>query len=347
MEEKARTTGDRAVTVFGAYGHTGRFVVAELLRRGWTPILCGRDTDKLARLGAEYPALELRVASVEEPMSLDRALHGAVAVINCAGPFLDTSIPMIEAAMRAHVHYLDVAAEQRAILNVFEHSADAAAATDIAVLPGMAFFGGLADLLATTAVGDWPEADAIDIGVALDSWHPTAGTRLTGERNHYQRQVVSNGRLTALPDPPPTRDWHFPDPFGTQAMIALPLSETITISRHLRVRELHSYMNLAPLADLRDPNTPAPEASDAAGRSSQRFAMEVVAHRDQQTRRAIASGQDIYAVTAPLVVEAMERIVEGRCSTLGATTAGETFDAPDFLAALAPEHLSIGGRSEP
>lgn len=106
-------------------------------------------------------------------------------------------------------------------------------------------------------------------------------------------------------------------------------------------------MNLAPLADLRDPNTPAPEASDATGRSSQRFAIEVVAHRGQQTRRAIASGQDIYAVTAPLVVEAMERIVEGRCSTLGATTAGETFDAPDFLAALAQEHLLIGGRSGP
>lgn len=232
MEEKTSATGDRVVTVFGAYGHTGRFVVAELRRRGWMPILCGRDMAKLATLSAEYPA--------EEPMSLDCALHDAVAVINCAGPFLDTSIPVIEAAMRAHVHYLDVAAEQRAVLNVFEHHADAAGATDIAVLPGMAFFGGLADLLATTAVGYWPEADAIDIGVALDSWHPTAGTRLTGERNHYPRQVVSNGRLTALADPPPTRDWHFPDPFGTQAMIALPLSETFTISRHLRVPELHS-----------------------------------------------------------------------------------------------------------
>ena len=335
-------TFSRSVCVFGAYGHTGRFVVAELCRRGWTPILCGRDADKLAALGSEYPALELRIASVEEPASLDRALHDAVAVINCAGPFLDTSTPMIHAAMRARIHYLDVAAEQRAVLNVFEHHAAAAKTTGIAVLPGMAFFGGLADLLATTAVGDWLEADAIDIAVALDSWHPTAGTRLTGQRNHYQRMVVSKGRLEPLADPPPTRDWHFPEPFGTQAMIALPMSETITLSRHLRVRELHSYMNLAPLTDLRDPNTPAPMASDATGRSSQRFAMEVVVHRARQTRRLIASGRDIYAITAPLVVEAMERIVEGRCRTPGANTAGELFDAQDFLAALAPEHLAIG-----
>ncbi|HEY0662758.1 MAG TPA: saccharopine dehydrogenase NADP-binding domain-containing protein [Lysobacter sp.] len=333
---------NRAVTVFGAYGHTGRFVVAELCRRGWTPILSGRDPDKLATLAAEHPTLELRTASIDDPVSLDRALDGAVAVINCAGPFLDTATPMIEAALRARIHYLDPVAEQRAVLDVFEQHADAARDAAIVVLPGMAFYGGLADLLATAAMDDWQIADAIDIGVALDSWHPTAGTRLTGERNHYRRMVVSDGRLEPLADPPPTRDWTFPSPFGTQPMVALPLSETITISRHIRVRELHSYMNLAPLQDLRDPDTPAPAASDATGRSSQRFAMEAVVRNDGQVRRAGAGGRDIYAITAPLLVEAMERIVEGRCRALGVTTAGAAFDAQDFLATLAPEHLQLG-----
>lgn len=36
-------TSNRVLTVYGAYGHTGRFVVAELRKRGWTPILSGRD----------------------------------------------------------------------------------------------------------------------------------------------------------------------------------------------------------------------------------------------------------------------------------------------------------------
>jgi short subunit dehydrogenase-like uncharacterized protein len=40
--------GSDAVTVFGAYGHTGRFVVSELRKREWTPILSGRDPAKLA-----------------------------------------------------------------------------------------------------------------------------------------------------------------------------------------------------------------------------------------------------------------------------------------------------------
>lgn len=49
------TTPNRTVTVFGAYGHTGRFVVAELVARGWTPILSGRDAGKLADLGQAFP----------------------------------------------------------------------------------------------------------------------------------------------------------------------------------------------------------------------------------------------------------------------------------------------------
>jgi NAD(P)-dependent dehydrogenase (short-subunit alcohol dehydrogenase family) len=335
-------TTNRSITVFGAYGHTGRFVVAELCRRGWTPVLAGRDTAKLDALGDGYPTLARRTAAIDDPASLDRAVAGVAAVINCAGPFLDTAPALIEAALRSRVAYLDVTAEQQSVLATFENYAQAANEAGIAVLPGMAFYGGLADLLATTAIGGESEAEAIDVAVALDSWHPTAGTRLTGRRNHYPRRVITNGRLDFLADPPPTRDWNFRAPFGTQAMVALPFSETITISRHLRVRELHSYINRAALEEIRDPATPAPTAVDAQGRSAQRFAMDVIVRNGTQSRRARAAGLDIYAFTAPLVVEAMERVVTGRCRRFGVVAPGEAFDAADFLAALSPEYLQLG-----
>lgn len=333
-------TSPRTVTVYGAYGHTGRFVVAELCRRGWTPVLSGRDAAKLQALGADYPTLPQRVASIDDAASLDRALDGVAAVIHCAGPFLDTAPALIAAALRAGVHYFDVSAEQQAVLDAFDHDA-AAQRAGIVLLPGMGFYGGLADLLATSAIGDWPAADAIDIGVALDSWHPTAGTRLTGQRNHYPRRVVRNGRLDVIANPPPTRDWQFAAPFGTQAMLALPFSETITISQHLRVQELHSYINTAALNDIRDPHTPPPVANDASGRSLQRFVVEAVVRNGAALRRIAASGRDIYAVSAPLVVEALERVADGRCSKRGALSAGEAFDAADFLAALSPEPLEL------
>src|SRR5437016_3485013 len=92
---------NRTVTVFGAYGHTGRFVVSELRKRGFTPILSGRDAAKLKAAGKAHPGSEVRVATVNDSASLDRAMSGAVAVINCAGPFIDTAGPVIDAVLRA------------------------------------------------------------------------------------------------------------------------------------------------------------------------------------------------------------------------------------------------------
>src|SRR5262245_63322877 len=92
-----RLTSNKRVTVFGAYGHTGRFVVAELRRRGWTPVLSGRNQSKLFAEAERNSGTEVRVATVEDPVSLDTAISGSSAVINCAGPFLDTAVPIIEA----------------------------------------------------------------------------------------------------------------------------------------------------------------------------------------------------------------------------------------------------------
>jgi hypothetical protein len=331
---------NRIVTVFGAYGHTGRFVVSELRKRGFTPILSGRDAAKLNEAGNAHPGSEVRVASVDDPASLDRALSGAVAVINCAGPFIDTAGPVIDAALRASIHYLDVAAEQAAVLAVFERFASAAREAGVVVLPAMAFYGGLGDLLATAAMGEWHAADEICIAIALDSWQPTRGTRLTGQRNPGRHFIFSNNRLERT-DPPPARKWNFPPPFGEQDMVGLSLAETITIPRHLQTPEVRVYINLAPIRDIRDPHTPAPTAADESGRSSQIFVMEATARRGETERRAIVRGRDIYAITAPLVVEATHRVVNGLAKRTGVVAAGEAFAAQDFLMSLSPSHLSV------
>lgn len=334
-------TSHRTVTVFGAYGHTGRFVVSELLARRWTPILAGRDAGKLSRLGDEYGGLRLQVASVDSARSLDDALDGAVAVINCAGPFIDTAAPVMEAALRARVHYFDVAAEQRTVLGALERLDAPARDAGIVIAPATAFFGGLADLLATAAMGDWEAADAIHVAYALDSWHPTMGTRLTGKRNTERRFIFSGHKLEFAPDSPSNCVWDFPAPFGAQEVTPLCLSEIVTISRHLRVAEIRAFINLPPMRDLHDPATPAPTAADESGRSLQTFLVEVVASREKESRRASARGRDIYAITGPLVVEAVERVVTAPPTRAGVVTAGEAFDARDFLGALSPAHLSI------
>jgi hypothetical protein len=106
-------------------------------------------------------------------------------------------------------------------------------------------------------------------------------------------------------------------------------------------------MNLAPLADLHNPTTPGPTPADERGRSAQEFLMEVKVRRGNEERRVIAAGRDIYAVTAPIVVEAAERILTGDMRATGTAAPGEIFDAEEFLRALSPEHISLAWTDSP
>jgi hypothetical protein len=314
-----------SVLVYGAYGHTGRFVVAELRERGLEPILSGRDA---ARLPGG------RVASVGDPASLDRALEGVAAVINTAGPFAETAAPLIAAAQRAGVPYVDVAAELEANLDTFENFADA----DTVVVPAMAFYGGLGDLLATAAMGDWTSADEIHVAYGLSGWHPTAGTlaagRVSRARRGDRRIRFANGRLEYRDDALPRLSWPFPEPLGAQPVLGeFTMADVVTIPRHLTVPSVTTYMTTSAAEGLSaaQERTGAPET----------FVVDVVVRAGGEERRISARGQDIYAVTAPLAVEAVERILTGRTKTKGVASAGELFDAPDFLRALAP-HVTIG-----
>jgi NAD(P)H-binding len=332
---------DRTVAVFGATGHTGRFVVSELLRRGIAPIAVARDGARLAELGFADRGIEVRRASIGDAGSLDRAFEGAAAVVNCAGPFLDTADAVASSALRAGIHYLDVTAEQPSARATFETFDKAASDAGVVVLPAMGFYGGFADLLVTAAMGDWDAADEIRIGIALDSWHPTQGTRITGKKNTARRMVVADGQLAPMPQPAAEMVWDFPEPFARQTVVELPFSEILVIARHTPTSELHTYLSNTALRDVRDPTTPPPTPVDETGRSAQIFLVEATVKRGNQTRRIVAQGRDIYAFSAPLVCEAVQCILGGKVHGDGAQAPGAIFDAKDFLSALAPHHLTF------
>ncbi|WP_055591199.1 saccharopine dehydrogenase family protein [Streptacidiphilus griseoplanus] len=327
------------VAVFGAYGHTGRFVVAQLRERGFVPVLSGRDAGRLKEMAASGSGPDARPASVGDPDSLDRALAGTAAVINCAGPFATTAAPVIEAALRAGIPYVDVAAEIEANVDTFTHFGDRARAAGAVIVPAMAFYGGLGDLLVTAAMGDWTAADEAHIAYGLSSWHPTPGTRAAGavsrQRRDGRRVRYTNGRLEYRDDSPPTLEWPFPDPMGPRDVIAeFTMADVVTVPSHLSIPEVRTCMTAEAAREVSAPDTPVPAAADERGRSAQTFLVDVVVRSGGSERRAVARGRDIYAVTAPLVVEAVDRILTGRTRTTGVASAGEIFDAPDFLRAL-------------
>ncbi len=266
-------------------------------------------------------------------------------MINCAGPFAATAAPVIEAALRAGIPYVDVAAEIEANLDTFTHFADRARAANTVVIPAMAFFGGLSDLLVTAAMGDWTSADEAHIAYGLSSWHPTAGTRVAGavsrDRRNGRRVRFSGGRLEYHDDALPTLKWTFPDPMGTREVIGdFSMADVVTVPSHLPIPKVRSYMAAEAAGQLSAPDTPAPVAIDEAGRSAQTFVVDVVVRAGGVERRAVARGRDIYAVSAPLAVEAVGRVLTGRTRTVGVASAGAMFDATDFLGALSG-HVSV------
>lgn len=333
------------VAVFGAYGHTGRFVVAELLDRGFVPVPVGRDAERLREVAASAPGLEARPASVDDPASLDRALAGTAAVINTAGPFATTAAPVIEAALRAGIPYVDVAAEIEANADTFADFDERARAAGALIVPAMAFYGGLGDLLVTAAMDDWTSADEVHVAYGLSGWHPTAGTRVAGdvsrERRSGKRVRYAKGQLEYHDDEPAVMEWPFPQPLGKRSVVAeFTMADVVTVPSHLTVPEVRTYMTTEAARDLSTPDTPAPTAADERGRSDQTFLVDVLVRSAGRERRAVARGRDIYAVSAPLAVEAVQRVLGGRARATGVASAGAAFDAADFLEALAG-HVSV------
>ncbi|SDP27066.1 saccharopine dehydrogenase NADP-binding domain-containing protein [Lentzea jiangxiensis] len=294
------------IAVYGASGTTGRFVVAELEKRGLGALPFGRAQ-----------------ATADDPAALDRALAGADAVINTAGPFAVTAAPLIAAAERAGIPYVDVAAEIEANADTLTRGAS------VPVVPAMAFFGGLADLLATAAMGDWTEADEAHVAYGLSGWQPTPGTLTAGavsrERRGGQRVRFRDGSLRYHSDAPPTLRWEFPG--GPREVVGeFSMADVVTVPSHLAIPSVTSYMSATAARGL---------SEGAERREPETFEVDVVVRRAGEERRMTASGKDIYAVSAPLAVEATERLLTGRFHITGAASAGAMFDAADFLATMA------------
>ncbi|CAN7516329.1 saccharopine dehydrogenase NADP-binding domain-containing protein [Acidovorax sp. LjRoot66] len=335
------STALRPVLVYGAAGHTGRFVVQAMREQGHAVLLAGRDIGKLQAAFPDAPSDQLRVAELDDAAALTRLLAESALVVNCAGPFADSAPQLLQAALHASVHYVDVSAEQPTSREVFAQWGERFTAACLCAAPAVAFYGALGDLLATSVLGDWPGADAIELHIALDSWHPTEGTRKTGQRNAGRHVVYANGQFQAPPAVAPRKTWAFAAPFGQQGVVGFSSADAVTIAHHIRVPDVPAWMNETPLTELRAADTPAPVAVDASGRSAQRFLVEVVVRRGNEERRASASGQDIYAITGPLAAQAVGRILGAGGGLTGALSAGQLGDARSFLQALAPGYLQL------
>jgi hypothetical protein len=115
----------------------------------------------------------------------------------------------------------------------------------------------------------------------------------------------------------------------------------VLIPRHIATADVEVFMTVDAIRDLRDPDVRGPIAVDDRGRSSQTFAVHAEVTHDGAARSALATGRDIYATTAPVIVECMERVLHTDSGHGGVHAAGDLFDARDFLDHLAPHEVRV------
>jgi short subunit dehydrogenase-like uncharacterized protein len=232
-------TASTPLLIYGAYGYTGRLVVEEAIRRGLRPVLSGRDREQLARLGDEL-GLEHRPASLEDHRGLRAALEGVRVVLHCAGPFVHTSRPMVEACLRAGVHYLDITGE----IEVFEEiaSRDAEARErSVALLPGVGFDVVPSDCLAAHLSRRLPAATHLTLAFR-GTGGVSRGTGITAAQNVGRGGAVRrNGRIVPVPAAWRSAEFDFGDGIRAGA-VTIPWGDVSTAWHSTGIPNIEVYM---------------------------------------------------------------------------------------------------------
>jgi hypothetical protein len=335
LKEDQMPDADR-IAVYGATGYTGRQVVEELARRGAAPVLVGRDRHRLETVAASAAAAEVHVAALDDPDALCRAFEGCSAVINAVGPFATSAEPIIAAAVDASAHYLDFTAEQEVVLDLYESWDQRAREAGIAVLPAMGFYGALGDLLAAHIAGERP-SESVTIAYAVDGWLLTAGSRETAGLLTGQRRAWRNGTLVR--GEPRYGTYSYPGRGEERVMEDYPLPEAVLVPRHVSTPDLRLVMSVSTLAEIFGPDAVSSEDAEEEERAGSRFLVVVEAEAEERTRRIVASGRDIYGITAPIITEGALRLLGSGLS--GALAPAQAFDAAEFLATLVPRWLTL------
>lgn len=162
--------------IYGANGYTGALIAQEAARRGHKPKLAGRNAAAIATLGARLQTATT-ACDLVHPAALRAAVAGCKLILHCAGPFSETSRPMLEACLAEGAHYLDITGEIDVFSACHARSAEAAQ-RGICVVPGVGF-----DVVPTDCVAALLKAalpDAVSLVLAFEAaGGPSVGTAKT------------------------------------------------------------------------------------------------------------------------------------------------------------------------
>lgn len=123
--------------LYGATGFVGEAIARRAVAQGLRPVVAGRDIERVKALADEL-GVEYRAFALDDADAKAAALAEVPAVLNCAGPYVHTAGPMVNGALRAGTHYLDITGELPVYVEIAKRD-DEAASRGVMLLPGVGF----------------------------------------------------------------------------------------------------------------------------------------------------------------------------------------------------------------
>ncbi len=184
--------------LYGANGYTGKLIARLAKEKSLTPILAGRNSVQLERLGKEL-GMPWRAFSLLSNEEIIANLKDVELVLHCAGPFSATFRPMFNACLEAKVHYLDVTGEIGVFEELFSRNSDCIDA-GITAISGVGFDVVPTDCLAAMIKERLPEATQLRLGIAGVGAGISRGTAKTMfEGTAHGGCIRQDGKLIKVP----------------------------------------------------------------------------------------------------------------------------------------------------
>jgi len=195
----------KSFLIYGANGFVGSQAARLAVRSGLEPILAGRNEANLKPLADEL-GVKYRVFDLGDPGVLEKELNNISLVLHCAGPYIFTSRPMVNACLKTGTHYLDITGEIPVYQEISSRNLEARE-RGVLLLPGIGFDVAPTDCLAVHLKKRLPSAT--HLALAFQSVGPAGlppGTQRTMfEMIPHGFQSRVDGKLQSLPRAKKTR----------------------------------------------------------------------------------------------------------------------------------------------
>jgi short subunit dehydrogenase-like uncharacterized protein len=231
------------IIIYGANGYTGKLIVEKAINSEFDITIAGRSEKKISTMGKEYN-LSYLTFTPNELESNPQILEDFEIMLNCAGPFSQTSKPIINACLETNTHYLDITGEID-IFRLGKSYHQKAIDSKIIICPGVGFDVIPTDCLASKLNESLSNADELILGFESTAGKISPGTMATSiESLGNGGRIRKNGEVIKVPLVYKSQRFDFGN--GEKTMITIPWGDVATAGYSTNIPNISVYIPMHP-----------------------------------------------------------------------------------------------------